>query len=366
MSTVKLPRSIENSALILIAFFLCFGYMTGTDWYNYEQYYNNTNLAEKFTRSQEFGYFFIETFIGKLGVDFWAFHIVVKLLVFYSLIRFVRWFNANVFLYLALFIPEIGFYLFIDCPFRNLIAFGIALIAFRKLLENKTLSYFVYVLIAMSFHLSAAIMILFYFVYKKNIKIYIILFATLIIYLVAFNVEFLISNIYIPLAKISPLISERLQSYFVNSRYISDKISIGAFIRLFVLLILLFFKEVIISGEKKRQYVYNLSILFLLIHPFGVTMKIFDRLFLFLIPFYIISIIYLLKSLTIKSNKYILYLFFILFSLKLTYSIISYDYRYVPYTNYMFYWVKNDFPKIEYRKNYNPKHSPYKELKPQK
>lgn len=363
LSAFKLPKSIENSALILIALFLCFGYMTGSDWYNYEKYYTDEFLSRIVSLRLEPGYFLVQKIAINLGVDFWVFHIAFKLLVFYSLVSFVRWFKINIFLFLALFIPEVGFYLFIDCPFRNLIALGIALIAFRKLFENKTVSYFIYVLIAMSFHLSTAILILIYFVYKKNIKIYIVLIAAIIIYAVAFNVDFLISNVYIPLAKISPLISERLITYFQDTRYISNEISIGAFLRLFVLLILLFFKDVIISGDKNRHYVYNLSILFLLIHPFGITMKIFHRLSIFLIPFYIISIIYLLNSLSIKANKYILYLLFMLLSLKLTYSLVTFDYRYVPYSNYMFYWVKKDFPSIEYRYEYNRKYTPYKEKK---
>ena len=366
LSAFKLPKSIENIALVLIAFFLCCGYMTGTDWYSYEKYYNNNLLANEIAKTREFGYFYLQTFIGNIGVDFWIFHIVVKLLVFYSLVNFIRHFELNVFLFLAIFIPGIGLNLFIDCPFRNLIAFGICLQAYNKLFENKTLSYFIYVFVALSFHATAFIMVPIYFIYKKNIKITLAIIATVLIYTIAFNIDFLVSNIYIPLTKVSPMISERLRGYLLDSHFISDKINDGSYIRLFILLILLLFKERIIAGERNRSYILNLSILFLIFYPLGISLKVFQRFTLYLFPFYSISIIYLLKSLKIKTNVYILNLFFILFSLQQTYNTVSVDFRYVPYTNYIFYFVRNDFPSIDYRYQYNRKNSPYKELTPNK
>lgn len=362
---MKLPKYIENSALILISLFLCFGYMTGSDWYNYEQYYSNPHFSKELDRI-EIGYLYLQGFFGKLGLNFWIFHITLKVLVFYLIVSFTRWLNINTFLFLAFFIPEIGFYLFIDCPFRNLIAFGISLVALKALFENKKLKFVIYAFIAITFHLSSFFLIIIYFICKKNIKTSIIIITALLVYIIAFNVDSLISNIYIPLTKISPLISEKLKGYFLNSHYISDKFSIGTFVRLIILLFMLLYKKTIISEDNTRKYIYNLSVLFLLIYPFGVTMKIFYRLSLFLVPFYIVSIIYLLTSFKIKTNKYLLYLFVVLLYFKQTYSLITYDSKYIPYTNYISYLIKNDFPNIEYRHQYNFKHSPYKGKKTSK
>ena len=101
----KMPRSIENSALALVAFFLCFGYMTGSDWYMYELFYENIEMADLAEQDKESGYFIVQNFFSKLGVDFWVFHIGIKLLVFYSIVFFIRSFIFNFFLFLALFIP---------------------------------------------------------------------------------------------------------------------------------------------------------------------------------------------------------------------------------------------------------------------
>ncbi len=360
LSAFKMPKSVENSALVLIALFLCFGYMTGTDWYLYEMFYNDAKFSDRAAENREFGYFWLQGVFSRIGVDFWVFHIAVKLLIYYSLVRFVRYFNINIFLFLALFLPEVGLYLFVDCPFRNLIAFGFALIAFRKLFENKTAGFFVFTAIALFFHYSVAILILLFLLYKWNIKTYLVLILIAVFYIAAFNINFLIDNIYMPLANATPIIKDRLKNYFMDSRYIATAINRGTYIRLFILLVLLLFKELIISNDKRKQYVYNLTILFLMIYPFGVSMKIFHRLSIYLIPFYTFSIIYMLNSFSIKVNKYILYSFFVLWSLMQTYVLVIYDYRYVPYSNYLIHWVKKDLPDIEYRYEFNKKYSPYK------
>jgi hypothetical protein len=357
-----MPKSVKNTALVLIAVFLCFGYTTGTDWYNYELFYNNVKLSEETAKSREFGYFLLQNFAIKLGFDFWIFHITLKVLVFAALIYFIRYFKVNVFLFLAIFIADIGLYLFIDCPFRNLIALGFSLIAITKLFDNKPVSYFIFVFLAVNFHVSAIIMVLVYFIYKKNIQTLFVLIAAVLIYTISFNIDFLITKIYLPLANASPIIAERLGSYFNDSRFIADKINTGTIIRLFVLFILLLFKQRIIeSDDKKALYIYSISILLLLIYPLGISMKILQRFVLFLFPFYTLGILYLLKSLKIKTNLYLIGSFFVLLSFLQTYNTITTDFRYVPYTNYLYsHVIKRESPSMEYRYQYNRKHSPYK------
>lgn len=356
----KLPKFVENGALILIALFLCFGYMTGTDWFNYEYYYQVLSVSKKNPISFEIGYNTLQVIFSKLGVDFWVFHILMKLLVFYSIISFIRWLDINVFLFLALFLPEIGFYLFIDCPFRNLIAIGIGLIAYRKLFENKKISFFIFVALAMSFHIASSVLIILFFLYKTNIKTSYYLLLIVVVYILAYNVDFLISKIYIPLTKISSILHERLLVYFLNEDFISQKMSFGAIVRLVILAIILLFKDAIISGDEKRKYIFNMVMVFFLLFPLGASMKILHRFTMFISPLYIIALILMLKSLTIKTNRYLLYTFFVLLSMMQTYLVVTEDYRYVPYTNYAHYWIKKDLPDMYYRHDYNIKNSPHK------
>ena len=44
---------MEIGALVFIAIFLCFSYMAGTDWYNYETYYNHIETANKVLKTRK-------------------------------------------------------------------------------------------------------------------------------------------------------------------------------------------------------------------------------------------------------------------------------------------------------------------------
>ena len=243
----KMPKFAENGALIIIAVFLCFGYMTGTDWYNYETYYNHTNIAEAALKNRESGYLTIQKIFSRVGVDFWVFHIAVKLLVFIALIYFVKKFNVNVFLFLAFFIPFAGLYLFIDCPFRNLIAFGFSLIALSKLFDNKHISFIAFTMLALLFHISSSFLILIYLIYKKDFKVFFIIIATVLIYSLAFNAKLIINKIYVPLIEINPVIKERLGGYVVDYRYITNSFNLGSLLRLFIIMLMIVFKHTIVG-----------------------------------------------------------------------------------------------------------------------
>jgi hypothetical protein len=206
-------------------------------------------------------------------------------------------------------------------------------------------------------------MILVYFIYRKDFKISFVLVLAAVVYTSAFNADFLIKKIYVPLINLIPAIGDRLVGYFFNADFKANSINLGAFIRLFVLFILLLFKQTIVQKGEKYASFFNLSILLLLIYPLGISMKILQRFPLFLFPVYILGIIYLLKSFEIKMNMYLLTAFFVALSFLQTYNTITADFRYVPYSNYLYHLKKKDLPDIEYRYQYNRKHSPYRNNK---
>lgn len=97
------------------------------------------------------------------------------------------------------FIPCYGFYLFIDNPMRNLIAVSIALYAFRFLVERKPIHYFIIVIIAMTFHTSACIMIPAYFYMNKDLSTKKIIFLYIAINVLFANrtlLALIISNVF--------------------------------------------------------------------------------------------------------------------------------------------------------------------------
>lgn len=75
--------------VLYIVFFLCFGYMCGSDWRNYEMYYegiDSTNLILYLLRMEP-GYVLLMYLSKILGIGFWEFAIFLN--VYYVLFLYI-------------------------------------------------------------------------------------------------------------------------------------------------------------------------------------------------------------------------------------------------------------------------------------
>ena len=256
------------------------------------------------------------------------------------------------------FIPCYGFYLFIDNPMRNLIAVSIILYAVKYLLERKPIQYFSIVIIAMTFHTSACIMIPAYFYMHKALST-----KKIIILYIAINVVFanrtilalLISNIFGSI----PYIAGKINSYIEssNSEGAGRVISLG-FIIFFTFFVLLCFYKNQIYKIKNGKLIWNGAITFLLLYRLATTIEVFMRFQLFYMIFFVAGISYLTHFFTEQSKK--IYISYLLVLAIIGYSRIFSTYRYIPYTNYLTYALKGEFPSYSYRSAYNHNNSPYK------
>ena len=77
-------KIIFNLLLLLLGIFLCFGYMTGSDWRVYEQLYNSLNFSNLLenVKGFEFGYPITQIIFKSLGFSFWPFFIILKIICF--------------------------------------------------------------------------------------------------------------------------------------------------------------------------------------------------------------------------------------------------------------------------------------------
>jgi len=355
LSCLKLSRQTENVALAIITVFLCFGYTTGTDWFSYEIFYYDRDLANHLRESREIGYYLFQTLFYRLGVSFWTFHIGVKVIVFLLLVRFVRLFEVNIFLFLVFFLPTAGFYLFIDCPFRNLIAFGISLIAVEKLIHKKNIQFFLLVLLAMSFHTSAIIMLLVYILFNAKISSRTWVIVVVTSFILAFRMDFIIENVFVPLSNAIPAIEERLLPYFLDYSF-RGELGFGLIVRLLSFGMLITWRKKIQQHFGGNEFIFNMVFLFFVLFPWGMSMKILQRFYLYLIPAFIIGTLFLLRSLKRDWKWYFIYAFFVLFGFVQTLNLVTHDHRYVPYTNYLFFDRSKD---IETRRQHNIRLSPY-------
>lgn len=344
--------------LCFLILFLCFGYMTGSDWRNYEIAYASADFKNLFEERFEIGYGILQSICHFLGIDFWTFHIGLKILVFISLCRYILYLRINLLLFWALFLPEMGFYFFIDCPFRNLIALGIFCLAIPSLFERRAIAYFSIVTIAICFHTSAIILYLIYFLWGKQLKnLYwgILFLASNIL---AYDIENLINTVFSTFFSFSPFVKDKLLYYVMNDDFIQNKMNIGTIYRVLLFILFICFRQKILNGHKYGYILFYLSMIYFAIYPFTISLKIFSRFSIYLLPFCLSSIIVLLSTMKNHITKYSLLLFLLLWTFAKSYTVLTADCRYIPYSSYLQYMLE-DKPSYRYRSNYNFYNSPY-------
>lgn len=340
--------------------FLCAGYMCGTDWRSYEFAYNHSSLSTVNQEIFEIGYSYLQAICHTLGINFWIFHIALKSIVFFSLCYFVKVFKQNLFLFWFLFLPDMGFYLFIDCPFRNLLAAGGFFWAINLFLKRKFIIFFFITILLAQVHSSAYFLIIIYLFSNLRAKNrYIILFFILS-NILAYRLDLITDYILFPLLGIDGYLGERVRTYFIQDEVWNSSVNLGTIYRIICFIIVLYNRKQIESSSVYGRYIFNLAILFFMIYPFGMSMKMIQRFLFYTMPFFIVSIEIIfhdIKLLSMSLHKRLLFMIFFFWGMLVVYKNVTHDYRYIPYTNYFEYI--GGHPSYSYRSSYNIQNSPY-------
>lgn len=351
----KDDKNLSYILLGILGIFLSTGYTCGTDWPVYELMYQS---AEKYNMAlfrKEKGYLFYMLFFNKLNISFWYFLIFNKLLVFIILIKFIKKFDINKSGFMLLFLSEIGFMLFIDNPLRNFIAFGLGLITIMFLIEKKNTLYFIFTFIAISFHFSAIVLLLLFFV--KKIKIHpAVVFA---IFLLSYFVFAAVDFSFLKSILSEKLYNERLSGYLNNDKFLKDAFTIGFIFRTSSLVFILYFKDKVLSG-KHGDLIFNGSIIFFFIYPVSISFVILQRLQYYTFPFVFISMLYILRELdSQKLLRDLIKVVLIAYSFVKLQTTLTQDSRYIPYTNFIYYELKGEHLDYKTRIKHNERNSPY-------
>jgi len=357
----KLTKSSRVQSLFAIALilFLCFGYMTGSDWRTYEKWYDWVDILSLFSGySKEPGYYFYMLLFKVLHVSFWPFLIITKVIIFFLMFRCVQQlYPDNIFLFWMYFLPWFGFFVFIDNPLRNAIAVTIFLLSLKHLINRSFLKYMAFMLLAISFHFTAIIMLPLYYLANKRISNSILIIAYFLTNIVfAFHgiqmkfIELIFSNF--------PYIDQIITKYIdLNRTAVGTTFSFGLALHIMLFFLILSFRKSIENKITFGYYIFNLAILYPFFFRFGLTMQLATRFQLFLSVFFVIAIISIFKF--FDSNLKVCYVIFLLFiSLIACKNIMSY--KYVPYSNYLQYVIINDYPSYEYRSSYNINNTPFR------
>lgn len=359
-------KELEKILIIILGVFLCFGYMTGSDWRGYELMYESIQLSNMFdyVKGFEVGYAIIQIMFKSLGFNFWSFFIIIKIICFLITINALKKYsNKNYTWGLLLFYGVFALDAYIDNPMRNLIASVIFILSYKYLLTNNPFKYIFLLLIASTFHMSSLLLLPVYFIRNVNLNRKTIIFTLITLFLIVlinqwqFR-EFLLNTIW----SSSNLFSERFGSVFLHESFYEDNsniITLG-FLFHYCAFILILFKKEEIERQKYGRLIFNLSFLYIIVYTISFSIWIFFRMRLFLFVPFCICLSYLPYLYKKNISKIITIAIIVIISFFTMHSTITGSYKYIPYTNYLTYLFKEK-PTYYERYYYNYKNSPYSE-----
>lgn len=348
--------------IVLLCLFLCFGYMTGTDWRVYEKMYYKIDFNNLFyDYYQEPGYYIYMLPFRYFDIDFFVYFIFTKVICFALLFNNIIYYCKEYkYLSIGYFVPCWAFYLFIDNPMRNLIAASICVCSIKYIIERKFVPFLIITLLGISFHATAAIMLPAYFILSKTLDT-----KKVVITYIIINVLFASKTIFVYLlSKIFgfiPYVEGKINSYLELSNIEGGgrAISLGSIIFLVFFILICYYKDHICQ-KPNGKIIWNGAIAYLFLYRFATTVEVFMRFQTYFVVFFIAAIAFLIDVFTNRSKP--LYVAYLLVLALIGSSTIFSTWRYLPYTNYLTYMVKGEFPAYSYRSAYNPNNSPYKAM----
>lgn len=345
--------------IAILFFFLCFGYTTGSDWRSYEPAYENLTIENIHKLRFEPGYKYYMWLFKLFNVNFWDFFCLTKCIILSIFVYFINKHAKSVkYFVLPFFVGMFGFYLFIDNPMRNLIAMAISLLSIDCYLKGKTIKSIIILILATTFHYSTLVVFLYLFFLRKNLstQLWVIIFVLFNFILCSktflfFSIDSIFGGI--------PYIAAKLNSYF-NEHISSNKIlSVGFVLNTTFFAILLFFKKKVINNDKDILF-FNFAMMFFCLYRITFIVFIFGRFQYFIYLFYAITLLRLCLYIS-QRTKVQYFMLLALISFYFTYTRITKDSRYVPYTNYIIFSLEDKHPSFEERSIYNDIKSPYED-----
>lgn len=335
-------KMLKKSIYLLLGIFLCTSYFNGSDWRSYELMYELANLEDIKTFYAEKGFYVYMCIFKILGFNFFEFFIITKFIIYYIFYKLLIK-SPNFYLILNIFYYQMALFLFIDCPLRNLIAIGLVLLGIEQWNKRKKIGLYIYIILAMTFHVSAIFFIILPLIYTFNkLSKKTLIIIMLIIYIILSS-----QNILLNLIKYLPFFEERLLKFIGRPEGVGEFFSLGNIEKIIVCI------SLILLRDKYKYYKKELGLIvgYFILYRIAVSFLILGRLTLYIQIFYIFGIGLLIENLK-NRLKIVVILLIGLYSITNIYKVTSKTYKYIPYTNYLVY-IGKEKPSYEYRKKYN-------------
>ena len=367
----KEKRKWKKFIIFMIIFLFAFSYQMGTDWLNYQRFYEydvpNINLTNFFSNSQfvfssEKGFVLLNIIFYKLGFNYEIFTGIVIGSSLFLILNFIEKKSDNFYFSFFLSIVMFLFGYSLEPVLRQLIALALIVTGFKYIEEGNFIKYLLIIILAVQFHLSAFIAIFIYFLEKIKLNKK----RSFLIFIGAYILILFLFNIFLELSYIFPKLL-KYEHYFFSNHYglARSRTILG---ELYHIIIILIYGYVIFYSydfsPRKKNYLKNMALFYIIIYYFNNMIPILYRVLDYFIVGFIVSLASLKfirlpngKIIKLKNRQisYIIIIFFyLLFSLyfwKESYSTQLNRYRYGEYKNYFIEMIKGTLKSDFYEKS---------------
>lgn len=331
--------------------FLCFGYMNGSDWRDYEPLYYSIRGEIKNITS-DYGFFYLWYAISYIFHDYWVMAAFLKILYLTSVIKLTQkitpyWLGTIGFL-----MPISLIFMLIQNPLRFMVALTIVNISFIQFLDKKYLFFALIGIAAIFFHATTVFflvgipLLLFSERIAKTNRVILASLYLVVLYLSS-NVELLNRIFYSAVGTMLSVI-EGMKDY--TSSYLIDDntsfFSLGSIINIMLFGVVLLLRDDVVNGYENGRFIYGSTVLYCFLQRFCLMIPTGFRLVIPLGIFYAAYIVYALKF-----KKKLAYIFVMYFALSYPRKMWN-SYDLIPYTNSIYYIVTEHKPYME-RVNYH-------------
>lgn len=334
----KINKYFKQLMLIILVIFLTTSYTSGSDWRAYELMYKYFDLSNFYNYYSEKGFSLYVALAKHIISNFWYFFIINKLIVAYLFYKVIKQYSQNILLVYSIFFAAGGIFLFIDCPFRNLLGIGIFLYSIKYIKKNK-LKYILCILLGTSFHTTIFIVGLLSLIDFSKFKKFFLFSIVGVEIILSYNIELAIK-----ILKKIPIYQHKLELYLASDYFNGSSLTFGMIEKLIILCILIFNKEKLIKklGKNFFNYVY----LYIIFYMIATKIPILTRLVYYVQIFYLIFVCFIPQEIyRLKLIYVVLFIYYYLISL----SQISH--MHMKYDTYLLYFFREIPYKIRTKMN---------------
>jgi len=339
--------------VIWLYIFLCFGYMTGSDWRAYELRYNSIQSYEPLT---DYLFYYLQLYISGFIKDYWIFCGLAKCIYLYSSIKLIKnvtpyWKSTAAFL-----IPGTFVFMLIQNPLRFMIACIFINYSILFWLKKKYIPAVVVFIPALFVHATSIAYILLIpalsiIKYCYKIKDFILLILFVAVLFITSN-KTIIQSIFESAIGQAMALSDGLNKFtdYYSVEDVDTFFTIGSFFQIVFFCIILKSKPFLMKSANNGKYIYGGAIYYLFLAK---LLLVIPNGFRLSIPFSLFFAICLSLFLMNHSKKILATFFIVYLSLSFTLNLWT-NFDLIPYSNSIPYITFGHKPYNE-RYNYNLK-----------